>query len=81
GQAVSGEASIDSFGAFALLADVNQPLSGSAALRLNATYEEFDSHRDFYEGRFFGISPTLTAELGPQTTLVASYTYDDDRRV
>lgn len=81
GQAVAGEASIDSFGAFALLADVNQPLSGSAALRLNATYEEFDSHRDFYEGRFFGISPTLTAELGPQTTLVASYTYDDDRRV
>ena len=81
GQAISGEASVDSFGAFALLADVNQPLSDGVALRVNGTYEEFDSHRDFYEGRFFGISPTLTAQLGPQTTLIASYTYDDDKRV
>ncbi|QYJ07864.1 TonB-dependent receptor [Qipengyuania flava] len=80
-QAIAGEASVDSFGAFALMADLNQPLSNDVALRLNATYEEFDSHRDFYEGRFFGISPTLTAQLGPQTTLIASYTYDDDRRV
>ena len=80
-QAISGEASVDSFGAFALLADMNQPLSDSVALRINGTYEEFDSHRDFYEGRFIGVSPTLTAQLGPQTTLIASYTYDDDRRV
>ena len=76
-----GEASVDSFGAFALLADVNQPLSDGIALRLNATYEEFDNHRDVYEGRFIGISPTLTAALGPDTTLIASYTYDDDDRV
>ena len=81
GQAVSGEASVDSFGAFALLADVNQPLTDGVALRVNGTYEEFDSHRDFYEGRFFGISPTLTAQLGPQTQLIASYTYDDDWRI
>ncbi|MEE3154486.1 MAG: TonB-dependent receptor plug domain-containing protein, partial [Pseudomonadota bacterium] len=47
-QAISGEASVDSFGAFALLADMNQPLSDSVALRINGTYEEFDSHRDFY---------------------------------
>ncbi len=79
--AFSGEASVDSFGAFALLADVNQPLSDALALRLNATYEEFDNDRDFYEGRFIGISPTLTAALGPDTTLTASYTYDNDERV
>ncbi|MBX7539832.1 TonB-dependent receptor [Qipengyuania sphaerica] len=79
--AISGEASADSFGAFALLADVNQPVSDSLAMRLNATYEEFDNDRDFYEGRFIGISPTLTAALGPDTTLVASYTYDNDERV
>lgn len=77
----SGEASVDSFGAFALLADVNQPLSDGLALRVNATYEEFDNDRDFYEGRFIGVSPTLTAALGPDTTLVASYTYDNDERV
>ncbi|MBX7493848.1 TonB-dependent siderophore receptor [Qipengyuania sp. 1NDW9] len=78
---VAGEASVDSFGAFALLADLNQPVSDSLALRLNATYEEFDNDRDFYEGRFIGISPTLTAALGPDTTLIASYTYDNDERV
>ncbi|EDL47863.1 TonB-dependent siderophore receptor [Erythrobacter sp. SD-21] len=79
--AISGEASVDSFGAFALLADVNHAASDSLALRLNATYEEFDNDRDFYEGRFIGISPTLTAALGPDTTLYASYTYDNDERV
>ncbi|MBX7458151.1 TonB-dependent siderophore receptor [Qipengyuania sp. 1NDH17] len=79
--AISGEASVDSFGAFALLADVNQSVSDSLALRLNATYEEFDNDRDFYEGRFIGVSPTLTAALGPDTTLTASYTYDNDERV
>ena len=78
---MAGLASVDTFGAFAIAADVNQALAGDVALRLNATYEEFDNDRDFYEGRFFGISPTLTAALGPDTTLVASYTYDDDERV
>ena len=75
------EASVDSFGAFALLADVNQPVGDNVALRLNATYEEFDNDRDFYEGRFIGVSPTLTAALGPDTTLIATYTYDNDERV
>ena len=80
-QFTAGEASVDSFGAFALLADVNQPLGDALGLRLNATYEEFDNDRDFYEGRFIGVSPTLTAALGPDTTLIASYTYDNDERV
>lgn len=73
--------SVDSFSAFDLSADVNQPLGEGVALRVNGTYEEFDSHRDAFEGRFFGISPTLTADLGSQTRLIASYTYDDDERV
>lgn len=77
----AGSASVDSFGAFAVLADVNRPLSDSFALRLNGTYEEFNSHRDFYEGRFFGISPTGTAQLGANTRLTTTYSYDDDRRV
>ncbi|MBX7527628.1 TonB-dependent receptor [Qipengyuania vesicularis] len=79
--AFSAEASADSFGAFVLSADVNQAVSDGLALRLNATYEEFDNDRDFYEGRFIGLSPTLTASLGPDTTLVANYTYDNDERV
>ena len=78
---IGGQASVDNFGAFAILADANQPLGDNVALRLNATYEEFDNDRDFYEGRFIGVSPTLTAALGPQTRLYATYTYDDDARV
>ena len=76
-----GEASVDTFGAFAGVVDVNQPVSDTVALRLSATYEEFDSHRDFYEGNFVGISPTITAALGPDTTLTAHYTYDEDNRL
>src|SRR3546814_287627 len=45
------------------------------------SYEEFANHRDFYHGRFIGFSPTLTANLGEQTRLILSYTYDDDRRL
>ena len=77
----SASASVDTFGAFALLADVNQPLTDTVAVRLNATYEEFDNDRDFYEGRFIGIAPTLTAALGADTRAVLSYSYDDDARV
>ena len=78
---MAGEASVDTFGAFALLADVNQPLADSFGLRLNATYEEFANDRDFFGGRFIGISPTVTAALGPDTNLNATYSYENDERV
>ena len=81
GNSASFNASVDSFGAFSIAGDATTRLTEPVALRLNATYEEFDNHRDFYEGRFIGISPTLTVELGPQTRLTAYYTYDDDRRL
>ena len=75
------DASADTFGAFALLGDVNTTLSDAAALRVNATYEEFDSNRDFYEGRFIGFSPTMAIELGEATRLTATYSYDEDERL
>ena len=78
---VDGDASLDSFGAFAVLADANHSLSDTLAVRVNATYEEFDNDRDVFEGRFIGVSPTLTLDAGPYTRIVASYTYDDDARV
>ena len=75
------QGSLDTFGAFALSADVNQPLNDTVALRLNGTYEEFDSHRDFYEGRFIGVSPTLTVRADEKTDITLTYSYDDDARV
>ncbi|ALE17349.1 Ferrichrome-iron receptor [Altererythrobacter epoxidivorans] len=74
-------ASVDSFGAFDLSIDANTPLNDNIAGRINVAYEEFDNARDFYDGRFFGISPTLTFRLGDRTQLTAHYTYDNDRRV
>ena len=78
---VAGDASVDTFGAFAVSGDVNRAVSDTIALRINGTYEEFDNHRDFYEGRFIGIAPTITAQIGPDTRLTAHYSYDDDRRL
>ena len=78
---VAGAASVDTHGAFSLASDLALPLGDTVAARLNATYEEFDNHRDVYEGRFIGVSPTATFALGPVTELVLSYTYDDDERV
>ncbi|MFM6828856.1 MAG: TonB-dependent receptor, partial [Novosphingobium sp.] len=71
---------VDSFGAFALAADLNQPLTEKVAGRLNATYEEFDNHRQNFEGRFIGVNPTLAFEPGDATRIELSYNYDDDRR-
>ncbi len=73
--------SVDSLGAFSIAGDTNLRLAEPAALRLNATYEEFDNGRDFNHGRFIGISPTATIELGEATRLTASYSYEDDSRV
>lgn len=77
----SAAASVDSFGAYSVSGDVNTPISQNAALRLNATYENFNNDRDFYNGRFIGFTPTLTIEPSPDTRFVASYTYDNDERV
>ena len=77
----AAHASVDNFGSFAVTGDVSRPVADTIAIRFNAAYEEFDNNRNFYDGRFIGISPTVTAALGEHTTLIASYTYDDDRRV
>jgi catecholate siderophore receptor len=73
-------ASVDSFGAWSLAADVNQPLSADAALRLNGTYEALDNHRDFFDGHFLGLAPTFGARLGERTQLTLAYEYAEDRR-
>ncbi|MXO84526.1 TonB-dependent siderophore receptor [Altererythrobacter aurantiacus] len=78
---VNLDASVDTFSAFALTGDVNLNAAENLGLRVTGTYEEFDNDRDFYEGRFIGITPTITARLGANTRLTAHYTYDDDRRV
>tara|TARA_R100001244_G_scaffold86820_1_gene66260 strand:+ start:33255 stop:35417 length:2163 start_codon:yes stop_codon:yes gene_type:complete len=75
-------ASVDSFGAYYLSGDLNLPVGDTAAFRFNGLYEEFDNHRDFYDGRRFAVNPTFGAELDDNNRILLSYEYvDDDRAV
>ncbi|MGB5724139.1 MAG: TonB-dependent siderophore receptor [Parasphingorhabdus sp.] len=75
-------ASVDSFGAYYLAGDLNLPIGDTAAFRLNGLYEEFNNHRDFYDGRRIAVNPTFGAELDDNNRLLLSYEYvDDDRAV
>jgi len=78
---IGASASVDTHGAWYLDADLNQPLSGNFAARLNGVYEEFASHRDVYEGRLIAVNPALRFLPGPDTGIGLSYEYVDDERV
>ncbi|MBX9616936.1 MAG: TonB-dependent siderophore receptor [Caulobacteraceae bacterium] len=73
--------SANSFGAFDVSADLNTPVSETAAFRLNAVYEELGNHRDSYEGHRFAVNPYLAADLGHGWSAGLSYEYIDDDRV
>ncbi len=60
--------------------DVGQGVNDTAAIRLNAMYEDSGSFRDHVEVERYGINPTITLALGPQTTLKVSYEYFHDER-
>lgn len=73
--------SVDSFGAWSVAADLGAPLSDTIGTRLNATYEEFNNHRQDFGGHFLGITPTIGAHLGDATSLTVTYEYVEDRRI
>ena len=77
---LAASASVDSFGAWSVATDLGTPLSDTVGLRLNATYEEFDNHRQDYNGHFIGITPTLGVKLGDATSFAVSYEYAEDSR-
>lgn len=77
---IAAQGSVDSWGAFSLSGDVNQPLSETVGVRLNGIYEEFDSHRDAYEGHFIGVNPTIAAELSESDRIELAYSRDEDHR-
>ncbi|WP_095011982.1 TonB-dependent receptor [Tsuneonella mangrovi] len=78
---LGANASIDTFGAWTLSTDVNQPLGNGVAARINAAYEDFANDRDFVTGHFWGVSPTVTADFGSDTRLTLHYTHDENTRV
>jgi catecholate siderophore receptor len=80
-QTIAGHASINSFGAFDLSADINAPLGKGAAFRVNANYEALDGHRDFYNGERYAVNPYLAVNLGAAWKAGLSYEYVNDDRV
>lgn len=82
GETLAGaDASVDSFGSFYISGDVNTPVSQDGAVRINALYEEFDNHRDFFSGRRYAVNPVAGFNLSDRTSLLVSYEYVDDNRV
>ena len=78
---VAGSGSVNTFGAWAVDADFNLPLSEEIAVRLNGVHEEFANHRDVYEGEVTALNPTTRIILGPNTGVGLSYEYVEDSRV
>lgn len=78
---VGGSTSINTFGSWDAAADINVPISDSAAFRVNGTYESLDNHRDFFEGERYAVNPYVAVDLGGGWQAGLSYEYVHDDRV
>lgn len=76
----AGQASINSLGAYDVSVDLNAPISDAAAVRVNAVYENLDSHRDFVGGERFAWNPYVAFRLNDDWKLGLSYEYVNDDR-
>ena len=74
------QATLDTFGAFAVQVDSNNAVDENTAVRINAFFESLDNHRDFYDGERIGINPTAKIILEDGSTLDLSYEYIDHER-
>jgi catecholate siderophore receptor len=76
-RAVTG--SLDNWGDLRLAADIDQPLSGSAGLRINGMIERGGSFRDHVDLNREGFNPTVAVVSGA-TRIDLSYEHLHDRR-
>ena len=61
--------------------DLDQPLTGKAAFRLNGMYESSNSFRNAVNLERYGISPTLTVAADARTKITLGYEYFRDARI
>jgi len=76
-----GSVQAGGYGHKRLAADLDQPVNGTVALRLNAMYERSDSFRDFVSLERYAVNPTLTLAAGPRTRVTLGYEHLHDTRV
>ena len=79
----AGEAVLQagSYGNRRLTGDVNQPLTGAAALRINGVVEDSGSFRSGVGLQRYGVAPTVTVMRGARTALTFDYEHFHDERV
>ncbi len=75
-----GQIAVDTFGEFSIQGDINLAAGDNVAVRVNASYESLDNHRDFYDGDRIGFNPTVRFALSENTILDLSYEYADHER-
>jgi catecholate siderophore receptor len=78
---VAGSASVNSEGGFDVAVDLNQSIGDGAGLRLNAFYEQLESHRDFVSGERFAVNPNFAVTFAEGWKLGLSYEHVEDDRV
>ena len=76
---INSGGSADTYGAWYIDTDINQPIGESVSARLNAVYEEFRNNRDIFDGRRVAINPTFAVSLG-STRVDLGFEYSNDRR-
>jgi len=69
-----------SFGGLRATADIDQPLTGTIGVRVNALYEKGESFRRHVDLERYGINPTIGFAIGPDSRIDVSYEYFHDRR-
>jgi catecholate siderophore receptor len=69
------------YGRKRVAADVDQPLSGRLAFRLNGMYESSDSFRDQVDLSRYAVNPTLTFAASDRTKVTLGYEHLHDTRV
>ncbi len=77
---VAGDASVDTFGAWRLGADLGAPVAGDLAARVAAVYEDGANHRDSYDFQRWAVNPTLRLDLG-RGQIILGYEHAEDHRV
>jgi catecholate siderophore receptor len=61
--------------------DIDQPVTGHVAVRLNGMYENSDSFRDDVGLERYGFTPTVTVNASDRTKVTLRYEYLNDTRV
>ena len=62
-------------------ADLDQPINGHVALRLNGMFERSDSFRSYVDVDRYGIAPSMTIAPSSRTKITLRYEHLNDTRV